>query len=177
MVIEKFITEKEIEEKVTELANRINKDYRDSEKLIIVGLLKGSLPFMADLIRKLELPVFIDFMTVSSYGEDTVSSREVKILKDMDENIMGYDVLIVEDIIDTGLTLRKIVEILKNRDPKSLKLCTFLSKPARREVADLKVEYIGYEIPDEFVIGYGLDYAGRYRHLSYIGIMKGDEAN
>ncbi len=175
MNITKFISEKEIEEKIVELAEKINRDYKDSEKVIVVGLLKGSLLFMADLIRQLKIPVFIDFMTVSSYGNDTESSREVKIIKDMDENIMGNDVIIAEDIIDTGLTLQKIVEILKNRSPKSLKLCTFLSKPARREVKDLTVDYVGYEIPDKFVVGYGLDFAGKYRNLPYVGIMEGEE--
>lgn len=174
MNIEVFITENEINQKIQKLAEYINNDYKNSKKLIVVGLLKGSIMFMSDLIKQLKIPVYIDFMTVSSYGNETVSSREVKIIKDMDENIMGEDVLIVEDIIDTGLTLNKIMEILKSREPKSIKICTFLSKSARREVK-LDINYIGYEIPDEFVIGYGLDYAGRYRNLPYVGIMKGEK--
>ena len=139
----------------------------------MVGLLKGSILFMADLIREIKLPIRIDFMTVSSYGNQKETSREVKIVKDLEENIMGKNVLIVEDIIDSGLTLNKILEILKAREPKNLKLATFLNKPSRREV-NVKIDYNGYDIPDEFVVGYGLDYAQNYRNLSYVGILKGE---
>lgn len=169
-----LISKEMINDKVKEMAERITNTYSDeSEDLIVVGLLKGSIVFMSDLIREIKLPVKIDFMTVSSYGNSTTSSREVKILKDMSENIMGKNVLIVEDIIDSGLTLNKVMEILRNREPKSLKLCTFLSKPARREV-DVKVDFMGYEIPDKFVVGYGLDWAEKYRNLPYIGVVKGE---
>lgn len=168
-----LISKDQIADKVKEIGSQITKMYEGDEvDLIVVGLLKGSVIFMSDLIREIKLPVKIDFMTVSSYGNSTTSSREVKILKDMSENIMGKNVLIVEDIIDSGLTLNKVMEILRTREPKSLKLCTFLSKPARREV-DVPVDFIGYEIPDKFVVGYGLDYAEKYRNLPYVGVVKG----
>ena len=171
--IDVLFSEEQIRNKVKELGKRITEDFADEKELIVVGLLKGSILFMSDLIREIKLPLKIDFMTVSSYGNQKETSREVKIVKDLEENIMGQNVLIVEDIIDSGLTLNKILEILKAREPKALKLATFLNKPSRREV-DVFVDYNGYNIPDEFVVGYGLDFAQKYRNLSYVGILKGE---
>ncbi len=165
--VETLITREEVQSRIIELANEINHHYKQSENLVIVGLLRGSFMFMADLVRHIKVPVEVDFMTASSYGSGTESSRDVKILKDLDGEIAGKDVLIVEDIIDTGFTLSKVREILKLREPKSIAICTLLDKPSRREV-DVPVEWIGFAIPDEFVVGYGIDYAQRYRNLDYI---------
>ncbi len=170
--IDVLIHEDDIRKKVKELGEKITQEY-ENEEIIVVGLLRGSVLFMADLIREIKLPLKIDFMTVSSYGDGKTSSREVKIVQDLSENIMGKHVLIVEDIIDSGLTLNKVIEILKTREPKSLKLASFLNKPSRREV-NVNIDYNGYDIPDEFVVGYGLDYAQNYRNLSYVGILKGE---
>lgn len=136
--------------------------------MVLVGLLRGSFMFMADLCRAIDVPHEVDFMTASSYGSGMSTTRDVKILKDLDEDIRGKDVLIVEDIIDSGNTLNKVREILALRGPKSLAICTLLDKPERREV-QVPVEYVGFSIPDEFVVGYGIDYAQRYRHLPYVG--------
>lgn len=172
--IEVMISAETIREKVKEIADKINRDYEGkTEELLIIGLLRGSIIFMADLIREIKVPVKIDFMTVSSYGSETTSSREVKIKKDLDENIMDKDVIVVEDIIDSGLTLNKVLAILQSRDPKSLKMCTLLNKPSRREV-EVKIDYNGFDIPDEFVVGYGLDVAQKYRNLPFVGRVKGD---
>lgn len=170
--IDVLISRDEIEKKVKELGAKITDDYKGKE-LIIIGLLRGSVIFMSDLIREINLPLKVDFMTVSSYGNEKYSSKEVKIIQDLSENIMGKNVIVVEDIIDSGLTLNKVLEILKIREPKSLKLAAFLNKPTRREI-EVKVDYIGYNIPDEFVVGYGLDYAQMYRNLPYVGILKGE---
>lgn len=170
--IDILIPETDIRNKVKELGEIITKEYKN-EELIVVGLLRGSVIFMADLIREMKISLKIDFMTVSSYGDGKTSSREVKILQDLSENIMGKNILIVEDIIDSGLTLNKVIEILKTREPKSIKLAAFLNKPSRREV-NVEVDYIGYNIPDEFVVGYGLDFAQKYRNLPYVGILKGE---
>ncbi|MDP2561477.1 hypoxanthine phosphoribosyltransferase [Psychrobium sp. 1_MG-2023] len=164
---EVMISEQQITDKVAEIGQRIEQHYQDSDNLLLVALLRGSVVFLADLCRQIDLPLSLDFMTVSSYGSSMESTRDVKILKDLTENIKGRDVIIVEDIIDTGNTLAKIVEILSLRQPKSLKLCTLLDKPSRREV-DVDVDWIGYSIPDEFVVGYGIDYAEKYRNLPYI---------
>lgn len=172
-VVKVLVSQEEIALKVKELGEKITADFAGEDSLIVVGLLKGSILFMSDLIREIKLPIKIDFMTVSSYGNQKETSKEVKIVKDLEENIMGKNVLIVEDIIDSGLTLNKILEILKAREPKTLKLATFLNKPSRREV-NVKIDYNGYDIPDEFVVGYGLDYAQNYRNLSYVGILKGE---
>jgi len=172
-VVKVLVSQEEIALKVKELGEKITADFAGEDSLIVVGLLKGSILFMSDLIREIKLPIKIDFMTVSSYGNQKETSREVKIVKDLEENIIGKNVLIVEDIIDSGLTLNKILEILKAREPKTLKLATFLNKPSRREV-NVKIDYNGYDIPDEFVVGYGLDYAQNYRNLSYVGILKGE---
>lgn len=174
--IETLYSKDEVLTCINELAKEINQYYQQKQcqNLVVVGLLRGSFMFMADLVRKLELPVEVDFLTASSYGSSTESSRDVKILKDLDGDIQGKDVLIVEDIIDTGFTLSKVGEILKLRDPNSLTICTLLDKPSRREV-EVPVKWVGFEIPDEFVVGYGIDYAQKYRNLDYIGKVVIDE--
>ncbi len=163
-------SEKEVADKVKELAATITRDYK-GEELLVVGILKGAFIFMADLVRKIDLPLAVDFMSVSSYGSSTVSSGEVRINKDLDYSIKGKNVLIVEDIVDTGLTLNYIKGILQKREPKSIKICCLLDKPSRRK-ADISPEYIGYSIPDEFIVGYGLDYAEKYRNYPAVCILK-----
>ena len=165
-----LISEEEIQELVNELGDRINKDYEGKEVIFAV-ILKGSLVFAADLMRRLTMPVKLDFMQASSYGESAVSSGIINIKKDLDNVISGKHVLIIEDIIDSGNTLAKLKQVLLERDPASVKICTLLSKPSRREM-DVEVEYIGKDIPDEFVVGYGLDFNERYRYLPYIGVLK-----
>ena len=165
--IEVMISKAEIEQKVAELGAQIQAHYQGAENLLMVALLRGSAIFMSDLCRAVDLPMSIDFMTASSYGDSTQSSRDVKIVQDLNERIEGRDVIIVEDIIDTGNTLSKVVDMLKLREPKSLTLCTLLDKPSRREV-EVDVDWIGFSIPDEFVVGYGIDYAQKYRNLPYI---------
>lgn len=173
--IDVMISGEDIQQRITELAEQINRDYANSDKeLVLVGLLRGSVIFMADLCRKIDKLHELDFMTVSSYGNSTTSSRDVRILKDLDGEIGGKDVLVVEDIIDSGNTLSKVIEILETRNPASIQLCTLISKPSRREV-DIAVRYIGFEIPDAFIVGYGLDYAQKYRHLPFIGLVQGIE--
>ncbi len=167
--VEVMISEAEIKARVEELGRQITERYQGSgSEMVLVGLLRGSFMFMADLCRQVHVAHEVDFMTASSYGSGMSSTRDVKILKDLDEDIRGKDVLIVEDIIDSGNTLSKVREILSLREPKSLAICTLLDKPSRREV-DVAVEYVGFSIPDKFVVGYGIDYAQRYRHLPYIG--------
>lgn len=166
----KMFTEEQIREKVKEMGKRIENDYK-GEELLVVGILKGANVFTCDLIRQIDLDVKIDFMNVSSYGEGTESSGTVRILKDLDTDIRNRNVLIVEDIIDSGRTLSNLVKELKIREPKSLKLCTLLDKPSRR-VVDVDVEYVGFEIEDKFIVGYGIDYAEKYRNLPYIGIVE-----
>jgi len=166
--IEELMSRDTIAAKVRELGNRIQKDFSKAEDIIMVGLLRGSTVFLADLVREVDLDVKLDFMVVSSYGNNMDSSREVKINKDLEEDIHGKNVIIVEDIIDTGYTLEKVREILLLREPASLSICTLLDKPDRREV-DVPVDYIGFQIPDVFVIGYGIDYAQKHRNLPYIG--------
>lgn len=164
-----MISEAQIAEKVAQLGKEISEYYSKSDKpLILIGLLRGSVLFMADLCRQITKPHELDFMTVSSYAKGTVSSGDVKILKDLDGNIAGKDVLVVEDIIDSGRTLSKVLEILETRNPNSIELCTFVSKPLRREI-DLPVKFLGFEVPDKFIVGYGLDYEQKYRHLPFIG--------
>ena len=166
-----LITEEEIKEKIKLLGEKISNDYKDSDNLLLVGVLKGAVVFMADLIRHIDIPLNIDFMAVSSYGSSTESSGVVRILKDLDETVEGKDILIVEDIIDSGLTLNYMCDILRSRKPNSIKICTLLDKPSRRKI-DLKVDYTGFEIPDYFVVGYGLDYAEKYRNLPDICVLK-----
>lgn len=166
--VEVMISEKEVHDRVQLLGQAITAHYQGSEDLVLVGLLRGSFVFMADLARAIDLTHCVDFMTASSYGNSMESSRDVRILKDLDDDIKGKDVLLVEDIIDTGNTLNKVKEILSLREPKSIKICTLLDKPSRREVV-VDVDWVGFEIPDEFVVGVGIDYAQKYRHLPYIG--------
>ena len=168
-----FISALEIEQTVARLGRQINDYYAEKPdlNLVVIGLLRGSFVFMADLIRQIELPLTVDFMTVSSYGDATASTGNVKVVMDLDEPVEGKDVLMVEDIIDTGNTFNKVIGLIRYRKPRSLKICTFLSKPSRRQV-EVPIDFCGMEIPDEFVCGYGLDYAQKYRNLPYIGILK-----
>lgn len=165
-----MISAEQIAARVKELGEQINAHYAGSDKeLILIGLLRGSVIFMADLCREVTKPHEIDFMTVSSYiNKSTVSSGDVKIIKDLDSEIKGKDVLIVEDIIDSGRTLSKVVEILQTREPNSIELCTLVSKPSRREI-EMPVKFMGFEVEDRFIVGYGLDYDQKYRHLPFIG--------
>ncbi|HHE3576788.1 hypoxanthine phosphoribosyltransferase [Pasteurella multocida] len=165
-----LISEQDVRARIQTLGREITQYYQQKavEKVIVVGLLRGSFMFMADLVRELNLPVEIEFMTSSSYGSGMTTNHDVKISKDLDGDIKGEHVLIIEDIIDTGYTLQKVREILKLREPASLRICTLLDKPSRREV-EVPVEWVGFSIPDEFVVGYGIDYAQRYRNLGYIG--------
>ena len=165
-----MLSQEEIENKVTELAKQIEKDY-EGQDLLLVSILKGASVFVADLMRKINLNVNIDFMSVSSYGSGTVSSGTVKILKDLDVDIKDKNVLIVEDIIDSGITLRNLYDTLMTREPRSLKLCTLLNKPARKKV-DVNVDYVGFVIEDKFIVGYGIDYDEKYRNLPYIAIVE-----
>ena len=165
-----MISEEEVDKKVREIAAQISKDYEGKE-VHLICVLKGSVFFACELAKRLTVPVTLDFMSVSSYGDDTKSSGVVKIVKDLDEPLENKDVLIVEDIIDSGRTLSYLIEILKKRNPASLHLCTLLDKPDRR-VRPVHVNYTCFEIPDEFVVGYGLDYAQKYRNLPYIGVVE-----
>jgi len=169
-VCEVLITMEEIREKTAELAGQITADYHDQD-LLLLCILKGGLLFLADLMRQIQLPLEIDFMAVSSYGDRTESSGVVRILMDLEANIQGRNVLIVEDIIDTGCTLKYIINNLLTRRPASIKICALLNKPARREL-DIPLDYVGFEIPDRFVIGYGLDYGEIYRNLPFVGILR-----
>lgn len=168
--VKPLITADEIATKIDALAAEINESFKDTEKLIVVGLLRGSFVFIADLVRKLTVPVEVDFMVASSYGDSTESSRNVRIVKDLDGQIRGKDVVLVEDIIDTGYTLSEVVRLLKTRDPNRLEICTLLNKPSRREV-EIPINFCGFDIPDEFVVGYGIDYAQNNRNLPFIGTV------
>jgi len=165
-----LISEEEIQAKIAELGQTISEQYHGKNPLIIC-VLKGAAPFMSDLIKRISIHMEMDFMAVSSYGASTVSSGEVRIIKDLDASVEGRHVLIVEDIIDSGLTLSYLLDLLRRRKAESTKIITLLNKPHRRNV-DLKPDYCGFEIPDEFVVGYGLDYAERYRNLPFIGVLK-----
>ena len=165
-----LISQEDVEKRIREMAAQISKDY-EGETLHLVCILRGSIFFTCELAKYITVPVTIDFMSVSSYGDGTVSSGRIKILKDLDDSILGKNVLIVEDIIDSGRTLAHLMSFLKVREPKSLKLCTLLDKPDRREV-QVDVDYTGMQIPDLFVVGYGLDYAQKYRNLPYIGVIE-----
>lgn len=167
---EVLFEEEQIQARVRELGAEITRDY-EGKDLLVVGILKGAIVFLADLLRSIDLKVKLDFMAVSSYGDAMESSGVVRILKDLEQSLEGKNVLIVEDIVDSGLTLNYLVQNLKSRRPASLKVCTFLDKPERRQV-EVQVDYKGFSIPDKFVVGYGLDYAERYRNLPYIGILK-----
>ena len=168
--VDVLISEEDVKSRIVALGKEITAFYQAKQinKLIVVGLLRGSFMFMADLVRELKLPIEIEFMTTSSYGSGMTTNHDVRISKDLEGDIRGEHVLIVEDIIDTGYTLEKVREILNLREPASLAICTLLDKPSRREV-QVPVEWVGFEIPDEFVVGYGIDYAQRHRHLGYIG--------
>jgi len=170
-VIDTMISAKSIAAKVEALAKTINTDFKDTDKLVVIGLLRGSFIFIADLVRELDLPVEVDFLEVSSYGDGMESTREVRILKDLRSPIEGRDVLIVEDIGDTGHTLLNVTAHIQQRGPARFKTVALLDKPARREV-DFTTDYIGFEIPDEFVVGYGIDFAQRNRNLPYIGKVR-----
>ena len=165
-----LFSEEELDRRVSELAEQINRDYADKE-ILLVSVLRGSFIFMADLARKITRPCRIDFMSVSSYGKGTSSSGQVQITKDLSEDISGLHVIVIEDILDSGNTLSYLLRILEQRKPASIRLCTLLDKPDRRKV-EVAVHYSGFTIPDAFVVGYGLDYAERYRNLPYIGILK-----
>ena len=165
-----LISEEEIQAKVAEIGARISEDYA-GKNLLMVGILKGSVVFMADLMRAVGVHAQIDFMSVSSYSSGTKSSGVVKIIKDLDNNVEGYDLLLVEDILDSGLTLSYLREMLQNRHPNSIKIVTLLNKPARR-TADIQPDYCCFDVPDEFVVGYGLDFDERYRNLPYVGVLK-----
>ncbi len=169
-VAEILITQEEIEERTRQLGQQISQDY-EGQDLLLVCVLKGAITFIADLMREITIPHAIDFMAISSYGASTESSGVVRILKDLDTNIEGRNVLIVEDIIDTGRTLKYITRNLETRHPRTLRICTLLNKPSRREI-EITVDYVGFEIPNKFVIGYGLDFGEIYRSLPYIGVLK-----
>lgn len=165
-----LFTEQELQEKVKELGQAITRDYAGKE-ILVLGILNGAFIFMADLVRKIDLPLQLDFMDVSSYGASTVSSGEVRIMKDLEYSIEGKHVLIVEDIVDTGLTLNYICEILQKRAPRTLKICCLLDKPSRRK-SSIRPDYVGYSIPDRFVVGYGLDYNEHYRNYPAVCVLK-----
>ena len=168
-----LLTEEEVDKRINEVAEHINKDYA-GKSIHLICILKGGVFFMCELAKRITVPVSMDFMCVGSYGDGTASSGVVRIAKDLDESIENKEVLIVEDIIDSGNTLYYLIDVLKKRNPASMRLCTLLDKPDRR-VKDVKVDYCGFEIPDEFVVGYGLDYAQKYRNLPYIGVVEGVE--
>lgn len=169
--IEKILlSEQDLEDISDRIGAQITKDY-DGKEILVVGVLKGSSLFMSDLIRKINLPLQIDYMVVSSYGSSTESSGVVRIVKDLQHSIADKHILIVEDIVDSGLTLAYLKEILKGRGPASVKICTLLDKPARRK-KNVKIDYVGTDVPDEFIVGYGIDYAEYYRNLPYVGILK-----
>ena len=169
---EVLVTAEDLQQRVLELGEQISSDYREqSSSLLLVGVLKGAVFFLSDLMRYIDIPVEVDFMAVASYGSATDSSGVVRILKDLDAAIEGRDVLIVEDIVDSGLTLQYLLRNLGSRNPRTLEVCALLTKPERRKV-DLPTRYVGFEIPDRFVVGYGLDYAERYRNLPYVAALE-----
>ena len=170
-ILKVLVTEEQLKAKVQELGEQITRDY-EGKNLLLVSILKGSVVFMADIMRAIKVPNAIDFMVVSSYGgANTTTTGLVKIIKDLDSDLTGKDVLIVEDILDTGVTLSNLVPMLKMRNPNSVKICTILDKPSRRK-ADIQPDYEGFQVPDEFVVGYGLDYDEKYRNLPYVGVLK-----
>lgn len=171
--IRELISEEDVDKRIRELGEQISRDYA-GKQIHLICVLKGGVFFMCELAKRITVPVSMDFMCVGSYGDGTKSSGVVRIAKDLDESIEGKEVLIVEDIIDSGNTLYYLMDVLQRRKPASLRLCTLLDKPERR-VKDVKVDYVGFEIPDKFIVGYGLDYAQKYRNLPYIGIVEGVE--
>lgn len=170
-----LLSEEEVDKRIQEIGEQISRDYEGKE-VHLICVLKGGVFFMCELAKRIRVPVSLDFMSVSSYGDETSSSGVVRIVKDLDQPLEGKDVLIVEDIIDSGRTLYYLMDILKKRNPKSMRLCTLLDKPERR-VKDVKVDYTCFNIPDEFVVGYGLDYAQKYRNLPFIGVVEFDDAD
>ena len=168
-----MISDAEVTKRIEEMGHEISEDYA-GKQIHLICILKGGVFFMCELAKRISVPVSMDFMSVGSYGDGTASSGVVRLVKDLDESLEGKDVLVVEDIIDSGRTLYYLLDVLRKRQPNSMKLCTLLDKPDRR-VRDVKVDYVGFEIPDEFVVGYGLDYAQKYRNLPYIGIVEGVE--
>ena len=170
-VIDEMISAKSIAARVEALAKEIEDAFKGTDKLVVIGLLRGSFVFIADLVRELDLPVEVDFLETSSYGDGMESSREVRILKDLRGEIEGRDILVVEDIIDTGHTLKHVLELLATRRPRRIEVCALLDKPTRREV-DIKATWTGFEIPDKFVVGYGIDFAQRNRNLPHIGAVR-----
>ena len=169
-ILQVLFSQEELDRRVSEIAEEINRDY-EGKNLILISVLRGSFVFMADLARKIKHPCLVDFMSVSSYGKGSTSSGQVQITKDLSEDISGMDVLVIEDILDSGNTLSYLLNLLAQRHPASIRLCTLLDKPDRR-VKPVEVHYSGFTIPDAFVVGYGLDYAEKYRNLPYIGILK-----
>ena len=165
-----LLTEEEVNKKISEVAAQINKDYEGKE-VHLICILKGGVFFTCELAKRLTIPVSLDFMSVSSYGSDTKSSGVVKIIKDLDRPLEGLDLLLVEDILDSGMTLSYLRDMLSKRGPKSIRIATLLDKPARRQ-ADIQADYVCFDVPDEFVVGYGLDYAEKYRNLPYVGVLK-----
>jgi hypoxanthine phosphoribosyltransferase len=169
-----LVSEEVVRQTVARLGGEITEYYQGIQKeLMVIGLLRGSFIFMADLVRQIKLPLVVDFMTVSSYGDGTISSGDVKVVMDLDSSIEGRDVLMVEDIVDTGRTFSKVIRMMRNRNPRSLKICTFLNKPEARLVP-ISIDFCGVNIANEFAVGYGLDYAQGYRHLPYVGVLKPD---
>jgi hypoxanthine phosphoribosyltransferase len=168
--IKVLVSEEEVDKRIKEIGEQISKDY-EGQEVHVICILKGGVFFMCELAKRITLPLSMDFMSVSSYGNEKQSSGVVKIVKDLDEALDGKNVIIVEDIIDSGRTLSYLVEILNKRNPNSVKICTLLDKPERR-VSDVKVDYVGFNIPDEFVVGYGLDYKQKYRNLPFIGVVE-----
>jgi hypoxanthine phosphoribosyltransferase len=169
-----LVAEDDVRKTVERLGAEITAHYGQLDReLIVIGLLRGSFIFMADLVRQIKIPLVVDFLTLSSYGDGTVSSGDVKVVMDLDTSIEDRDVLMVEDIVDTGRTFSKVIRMMRNRNPRSLKICTFLNKPAAR-VVDINIDFCGVDIPDEFAVGYGLDYAQNYRQLPYIGVLDPD---
>ena len=166
-----LVSEEDVDKKIREIGEQISRDYA-GKSVHLICVLKGGVFFMCELAKRISVPVSMDFMSVSSYGADTKSSGVVKIVKDLDEPLEGKDVIIVEDIIDSGRTLSYLVEVLKQRNPNSIHICTLLDKPEQRVKKQVVVDYVGFEIPDEFVVGYGLDYAQKYRNLPYIGVVE-----
>ena len=166
-----LLSEEEVNRRISEIAAQISRDY-EGKAIHMICILKGSVFFTCELAKRLTVPVSLDFMSVSSYGDDTKSSGVVRIVKDLDESLKDKDVLIVEDIIDSGRTLSYLIEVLRQREPASIRLCTLLDKPERRVKKQVKVDYTCFSIPDEFVVGYGLDYAQKYRNLPYIGVVE-----
>lgn len=168
-----LLSEEEVDKRIRELGEQISKDYA-GEEVHLICVLRGSVFFTCELAKRITIPLSIDFMSASSYGSNTISSGVIKMVKDLEDPLIGKNVIVIEDIIDTGRTLSHLLKIFQERNPKSLRLCTLLDKPDRR-VADVDVDYTGFQIPDEFVVGYGLDYAQKYRNLPYIGIVEFDE--